>query len=56
MIRGNGFDEKNSRNALIIQLLVRLPEINALKEKGKLLLRDLCGLLAVHWPGELVFL
>jgi hypothetical protein len=33
-----------------------VPEINSLKEKGKLLLSDLCGILVVHRPGELVFL
>ncbi len=56
MVKDNGFDEKNSRNAAILQLLVSVPEINALKEKGKLLLRDLSGFLAVHRPGELIFL
>jgi hypothetical protein len=33
MIGGNGFDEKKSRNATIFQLLVRLPEIDPLKEE-----------------------
>jgi hypothetical protein len=56
MIRGNGFDEKKSRNAAIFQFLMNLPEIDSLQEKGKLLLRDLCRFPTVHRPGELVFL
>ena len=55
MIDDNGFDEKKLKNASIVQFLVGVPEINSLKEKRKLLLRDLCGLLAVHRPGELIF-
>ena len=30
--------------------------VNALKEKGELFLGDLCSVLAVHGPRELVFL
>jgi hypothetical protein len=55
MIAGNGFDEKKSRNDMILQLFVSVPEINPLKEKRKLLLCDLCDFLAVHRPGELIF-
>jgi hypothetical protein len=56
MIRGNGFDEKKSRNAAIFQFLMSLPEIDSPKEKGELLLCDLCRFRTVHRPGELVFL
>ena len=43
MIKGNDFDEKKSRNAVVFQLFVRLPEIDSLKEKERaiIVLRDI---------------
>jgi hypothetical protein len=47
MKRVNGFERKTLGNPLIVQLLVGIPEINALKEKAELLLGDLHGLTLV---------
>ncbi len=41
---------------MILQLLMRVPEIDSLQQESKLLLRDLAGLLLIHRPGELILL
>ena len=35
---------------------MRVPEINSLQQKPKLLFCDLAGLLLIHRPGELILL
>src|SRR5208337_203365 len=50
----NGFSKKTSRNLSIVQLLVRVPEIDALQEKAQLLSGNLCCFSLVCRPGKLV--
>src|SRR5271157_2962064 len=50
----NGFSKKTSGNFSVIQLLVRVPEIDALQEEAQLLSGNLCCLNLVRRPGKLV--
>jgi hypothetical protein len=51
----NGVSAEKSRNFVVLQLLVRVPEIDSLQQKSKLLLSDLGSLLLICRPGKLVF-
>ena len=51
-----GKKEENLNDFLIFQFFVRVPEIDALQKKSKLLFGDLGGFLLIHRPGELIFL